>query len=148
MLDASVEFGVLITHANINVKLWRGEHPEFIFAYRGGRVGTMNNMAWQWARREIGIPDLHIHDLRHTVRMRLREAEVREETIADLLWHVRPGMTAHYSVAPVAELVDALNRITDERSRTNRSLATIAREACRRKVLVIAGRTTGYSSVG
>ena len=59
----------------------------------------------------------------------LREAEVREETIADILWHVRPGMTAHYSVAQCAELVDALNRITDERSRTNRSLAMIAREA-------------------
>ena len=57
------------------------------------------------------------------------EAEVREETIADILWHVRPGMTAHYSVAQVSELVNALNRITDERSRTNRSLAMIAREA-------------------
>jgi len=32
-------------------------------------------------------------------------------------------MTAHYSVAQVAELVEALNRITDERHRTNRSLA-------------------------
>ena len=40
-------------------------------------------------------------------------------------------MTAHYSVAQVAELVEALNRITDERHRTNRSLAMIAREALR-----------------
>jgi integrase len=107
----------------------RGQHPEYVFAYRGGRIVTMNNTAWQRARREIGIPDLHIHDLRHTVGMRLREAEVREETIADILWHVRPGMTAHYSVAQVGELVEALNRIIDERSRTNRSLAMIAREA-------------------
>jgi integrase len=115
----------------------RGMHDEFVFVwtrgvkkvYVGGPVETMNNTAWQRARGEIGIPDLHIHDLRHTVGMRLREAEVREETIADILWHVRPGMTAHYSVAQVAELVDALNRITDERSRTNRSLAMIAREA-------------------
>jgi len=61
----------------------------------------------------------------------LREAEVREETIADILWHTRPGMTAHYSVAQAAELVEALNRITDERQRTNRSLAMIAREASR-----------------
>ena len=38
-------------------------------------------------------------------------------------------MTAHYSVAQVAELMEALNRITDERSRTNRSLAMRAREA-------------------
>ena len=33
------------------------------------------------------------------------------------------------SVAQVAELVEALNRITGERHRTNRSLAMIAREA-------------------
>jgi integrase len=115
----------------------RGMHEEFVFVwtrgvkkvYVGGSMETMNNTAWQRARKEIGIPDLHIHDLRHTVGMRLREAEVREETIADILWHVRPGITAHYSVAQCAELVDALNRITDERSRTNRSLAMIAREA-------------------
>jgi integrase len=107
----------------------RGKHPEYVFPYRGGRIETMNNTAWQRARREAGMADLHIHDLRHTVGMRLREAEVREETVADILWHTRPGMTAHYSVAQVAELVEALNRITDERHRTNRSLAMIAREA-------------------
>ncbi len=61
----------------------------------------------------------------------MREAEVREETIADILWHTRPNMTAHYSVAQVAELLEALNRISDERHRTNRSLAMIAREALR-----------------
>ena len=61
--------------------------------------------------------------------MRLREAEVREETIADILWHTRQGMTAHYSVAQASELVQALNRITHEGNRTNRSLAMIAREA-------------------
>ena len=115
----------------------RGMHDEYVFVwtrgvkkvYVGGPMETMNNTAWRRSRRQIGIADLHIHDLRHTVGMRLREAEVREETIADILWHVRPGMTAHYSVAQVAELVEALNRITDERSRTNRSLAMIAREA-------------------
>jgi integrase len=125
------------TVAQSIIEAVRGMHDEFVFVwtrgvkkvYVGGSMETMNNTAWQRARKEIGIPDLHIHDLRHTVGMRLREAEVREETIADILWHVRPGMTAHYSVAQCAELVDALNRITDERSRTNRSLAMIAREA-------------------
>jgi integrase len=114
----------------------RGQHSEFVFVYsprvkepRYDRIETMNNTAWQRARTEAEIPDLHIHDLRHTVGMRLREAGAREETIADILWHTRPGMTAHYSVAQVTELVEALNRITDERNRTNRSLAMIAREA-------------------
>jgi hypothetical protein len=37
-------------------------------------------------------------------------------------------MTAHYSVAQIEELVEALERITDERSRTNRSLEMIRRE--------------------
>lgn len=75
-----------------------------------------------------GIPDLHIHDLRHTVGMRLREAGAREETIADILWHTRQGMTAHYSVVQIDELLAALNRITNEGSRVNRSLAMIRRE--------------------
>jgi hypothetical protein len=37
-------------------------------------------------------------------------------------------MTAHYSVVQIDELVEALNRITDERSLVNRSLAVIRRE--------------------
>ena len=118
----------------------RGQHPEFVFVYSQrvkepeyARIETMNNTAWQGARKKTGLSDLHIHDLRHTVGMRLREADIREETIAAILWHARPGMTAHYSVVQVAELVEALNRITDERHRTNRSLAMIAREALRGK---------------
>ena len=43
-------------------------------------------------------------------------------------------MTAHYSVAQVAELYEALNRIINESNRVNRSLVMIAREA--RKVEV------------
>lgn len=106
----------------------RGKHPVYVFTYRGNRIETVSNNGWQRARVKAGLPDLHFHDLRHTVGMRLREAGVREETIADVLWHTRRGMTAHYSVAQIEELVEALERITDERSRTNRSLEMIRRE--------------------
>lgn len=106
----------------------RGKHPVYVFTYRGKRIETVSNNGWQRARKQAGLPDLHFHDLRHTVGMRLREAGVREETIADVLWHTRRGMTAHYSVAQIEELVEALERITDERSRTNRSLEMIRRE--------------------
>jgi len=37
-------------------------------------------------------------------------------------------MVEHYSVVQINELVEALNRITDECSRINRSLAMIRRE--------------------
>lgn len=77
----------------------RGQHNEFVFVWRRERVKnidkepvmpyqpiqTMNNTAWQRARREAGLGDLHVHDLRHTVGMRLREAGVPEGTISDLL---------------------------------------------------------------
>ena len=106
----------------------RGKHPEIVFPYQGHRVETMNNNSWHRVRKAAGLNGLHIHDMRHTVGMRLREAGVREETIADILWHTRQGMTAHYSVAQIEELVEALNRITDERSRSNRSLDMIRRE--------------------
>jgi integrase len=110
------------------IEAQRDKHDEYVFPYQGHRVETMNNNAWQRARKLAGLDGLHIHDLRHTVGMRLRESGAREETIADILWHVRQGMTAHYSVVQIDELVAALNRITDEGSRVNRSLAMIRRE--------------------
>ena len=75
-----------------------------------------------------------MHDLRHTVGMRLREAGVKEETIADILWHNRRGMTAHYSMAQIVEIRDALELITDERNRFNKSLASLIREKSPQKV--------------
>ena len=35
--------------------------------YRGKPVATMNNSAWQQARRETGLPAVRIHELRHTL---------------------------------------------------------------------------------
>ena len=64
----------------------------------------------------------------------LRESKVREKTIADVLSHSRAGMTAHYSVAQVTELFEALNRVSDESNRVNRSLVMIARDARNLKV--------------
>ena len=99
------------------IEVLRGKHPEIVFPYQGRRV-----------RIKAGLPGLHIHDMRHTVGMRLRKAGVREEAIADILWHTSQGMTAHYLVAQIEELVEALNRVTDERSRINQSLDMIRRE--------------------
>jgi hypothetical protein len=50
----------------------------------------------------------------------LREAGIKEETIADILWHSRRGMTAHYSVAQIVEIRVALQLINDERTRFNK----------------------------
>ena len=76
----------------------------------------------------VGLPDLHVHDLRHTAGMRLREAGVPESTVADILWHSSPSMTRHYSMAQIVELHAALEKITEDTGRWNKSLATLRRE--------------------
>ena len=123
----------------------RSQHEEFVFVYRRERVKntdqqakmryrrieTMNNSGWRRARRECdsgGLADLHVHDLRHTVGMRLREAGVPESTIADILWRSFPTMTRHYSVAQVVELHAALEKIKEDSGRWNKSLAMLRRE--------------------
>lgn len=120
----------------------RGQHEEFVFVYRRERIKnlsdapampyrriqTMNNTAWQSARKAVGLSDLHVHDLRHTVGMRLREAGVPESTIADILWHSTKTMTQHYSVGQIVELHQALEKVKDDAGRWNKSLAMLKRE--------------------
>jgi len=71
---------------------------------------------------------MSVHDLRQIVGTRLLEAGIHEGTIADILWHSRGTMTAHYSVVQVRELLEALNPITDESNRSNANLEMLFRE--------------------
>src|SRR4029434_6409965 len=108
---------------------------------RSAELETMCNTAWQRERRESGeqdpyLADLRVHDLRHTVGMRLREANVRENTIADILWHEHSSMTGHYSVAQIDELVAALELIADQLGRANKTLQILQLGA---KKQVVAG---------
>jgi integrase len=104
----------------------RGHHPERVFTWyhqtkpgsntipKRKPVGSMNNTAWQNARTRAGLGDLHVHDLRHTVGMRLRHAGISERTQDEILWHNRKDMTSHYAIAQVREVYDALEAIKKE----------------------------------
>ncbi len=112
------------------IEAQRGKHPEIVFPYSRRSKGevpaddmhaveTMNNSAWQKARKEAAkkdpmLGDLHVHDLRHTVGERLRAAGVSEEDRADILWHSGGSMTKHYSIARVSNLMEALDLIAKE----------------------------------
>ena len=132
---------VLNGEARDVVEQMRGRHPEYVFAYQRARIrraevyalppkpphpiGTMHNTAWENARacaarkyadvmgREApwGFANVRIHDLKHTFGRRLRAAGVAEETRAVLLGHKTRSMPTHYSVAELAELLAAVNRI-------------------------------------
>ena len=122
------------------VFVWRRERTRAAEVYQGKEpmayrpVEMMNNSAWQRAREQAGLGDLHVHDLRHTVGMRLREAGVSEETRAVILWHSSRSMTTHYSAAQVLEVRRALEAIKDERGLQNRTLRSLAKEARQRRV--------------
>lgn len=101
----------------------RGLHEERVFTFfravkKPGKVpkhkatDSMNNTAWQNACDAAGL-DIRLHDLRHTVGMRLREAGVSERTQDEILWHSKGTMTNHYAVAQVREIYDALELIKE-----------------------------------
>lgn len=114
----------------------RGQHPEYVFSYRGHGIETMSNSAWQSARKRAaekyeerfgrkvpeGFRTLHVHDLRHTVGRRLRALRVPFETRQDVLGHKNGNITTHYSAAEVRELLDAVTLLetaaTDSRPLT------------------------------
>ena len=125
----------------------RGKHPTHVFVWRRERVkntslepamayqpiAAMNNNGWQTGRVKAKLGDLHVHDLRHTAAMRLREAGVSESTVADILWHNTRSMTHHYSAAQIVELHGALERIKADNGDWNKSLATLRAEHESRK---------------
>jgi integrase len=110
----------------------RGGHDEFVFVWRRERVKniedepvmpyrpvhTMNNTAFQNARRAAKLERARVHDLRHTFGQRLREAGVTEEDRALLLGHALTGMPQHYATATIARLVEAANKVRETRDRT------------------------------
>lgn len=91
----------------------RGQHPEYVFAYRGRRMYQMNNTGWQQARVQVGLPQVRVHDLKHTFGRRLRAAGVSFEDRQDLLGHKSGRVTTHYSAAEVGKLIEAANRVCD-----------------------------------
>ena len=73
----------------------------------------MNNTAWQLARRAAKLPDVRVHDLRHTFGTRLRAAGVTAEDRAALLGHSLRTMPEHYASADIGRLVGLANRVLD-----------------------------------
>lgn len=110
----------------------RGKDKNFVFVYRRERtkhtdlaplmayhrVETMNNTAFQGARRKAGLQGVRVHDLRHTFGSRLRDAGVSEEDRALLLGHTTSSMAQHYAAATIERLVEVANSVRHTKDRT------------------------------
>jgi len=108
----------------------RGEHPEYVFTHHGHPITVMNNSAWQGARKRVGLPQVRVHNLKHTFGRRLRAAGMSYEDRQDLLGRKSGRITTHYSAAELENLIDAANRVCGENSRTD---AVEAKGSCGRR---------------
>ena len=105
----------------------RGEHPEFVFTYRGHPVTVMNNSGWQGARKRVGLSQVRVHDLKHTFGRRLRAAGVSYEDRQDLLGHRSGRMTTHYSAAELTKLIEAANKVCERDGKGKPELVVLRR---------------------
>ena len=107
----------------------RGEHREYVFTYHGHSLTMMNNSAWQAARLRVGMPQVRVHDLKHTFGRRLRAAGVSFEDRQDLLGHKSGRITTHYSAAELENLLEAANKVCAVQSRKSPALVLLKQRA-------------------
>jgi len=91
----------------------RGKHPSFVFVYNGKPTTRMLNGAWLRARKRACLPQVRVHDLKHTFGRRLRSAGVSFEDRQDLLGHRSGRITTHYSAAELSRLIEAAESVCD-----------------------------------
>lgn len=73
----------------------------------------MLNSAWLRARKKTGLPQVRVHDLKHTFGRRLRAAGIGFEDRQDLLGHRSGRITTHYSAAELSRLIEAANCVCE-----------------------------------
>jgi len=107
----------------------RGQHPVYVFTFRGRPLAGMNNSAWKKARVRVDLKQVRVHDLKHTFGRRLRAAGVSFEDRQDLLGHKSGRITTHYSAAELVNLIEAANKVCGEKSRKSPALVLLKRIA-------------------
>jgi integrase len=95
------------------VELRRGIGLTHVFTYEGKPITRMMTSAWKRARLRAKMPQVRVHDLKHTFGRRLRAAGVSFEDRQDLLGHRSARITTHYSAAELSRLIAAANTVCE-----------------------------------
>lgn len=123
---------VLNSIAKEVVESLRGNHPQYVFSFRGHPIKKMRASGWRRAWVESGLPNSSsvlkgVHNLRHTFGRRLRAAGIALETRKTLLGHANGDITTHYSAAELEELIEAVEAITDRSIAQTPTLSLVGR---------------------
>lgn len=87
----------------------RGDHPVYVFTYRGQQVRNTNTRAWRQALVRAWIKDFKWHDLRHTWASWMRQKGTPTWVLMELAGWKSEAMAkryAHVSVDHLAPYVD------------------------------------------
>jgi len=117
----------------------RGDHPVWVFTYKGSPVQSMYNTAWKKARKEVGLPFVRIHDLKHTYGRRLRAAGVSFEDRQDLLGHKSGRITTHYSAPELISLMQASERVCVRKRHKSDTIVYLRKKIPLRVISNVAG---------
>jgi len=74
-------------------------------------INRINNKPFRKARKEAGLDNCRVHDLKHTFGERLEAAGVPHELKQVLLGHKNENITTHYSRARIDQLLEAAERV-------------------------------------
>ena len=135
---------VMNAQARAVINRQRGKHDEYVFTYSNGEpVDRINTKAWRRAREEAGLPQVRVHDLKHTFGRRLRAQGVSHETRQVLLGHKNGQITTHYSSAEIGELIEAVEKVSWSGKST--PALTMLRRENSRKFPAIGRRKKAYT---
>ena len=109
----------------------------------GKPVDRINTKAWRRAREEAGLPQVRVHDLKHTFGRRLRAQGVSYETRQVLLGHKNGQIMTHYSSAEIDELIAAVEKVSW--SGTSTPVLTMLRSENSRKFPAVGRRKRAYN---
>ena len=91
----------------------RDTHPKYVFTCEVHPITRMLTSAWKRARLRVGLPQVRVHDLKHTFGRRLRAAGVSFEDRQDLLGHRSGRITTNYTAAELSRLLEAAEAVTE-----------------------------------
>ena len=96
------------------IQTQRGENRDFVFPGPNGRMERLNTTSFRTARKNANLPDVRVHDFKHTLGARLRAVGVPEEDRKFLLGHKGGhSMTTHYSTPELFRMLDYLEQVVD-----------------------------------
>ena len=95
------------------VEARRGISLTHVFTYKDKPITRMLTSGWKRARSRAELPQVRVHDLKHTFGRRLRAAGVSFEDWQDLLGHRSGRITTHYSAAELSRLIAAANSVCE-----------------------------------